>query len=65
MKKIWELKQSDKFTLNDVNYYVWGPIQRISQTSIIRICVNQQTNTLVEMNANQEVLLIENDGSSN
>lgn len=63
--KLWELKYSQKFVSGESTYYVYSPVQRISQTSIIRLCVNVESGLMVELNANLEVELVTDAGGSN
>lgn len=65
MKKLWELQYSQKFVSGEFTYYVYSPVQRISQTSIIRLCINVESGLMVELNANLEVELITDAGGSN
>lgn len=65
MKRLWELSYSQKFISGEATYYVYSPVRRISQTSIIRLCINVESGLMVELNANLEVEVITDAGSSN
>lgn len=55
MKKLWELNYSESFEFEGKTYYTYSNVQRVSNTEIIRLCIDTQTGLMVELNANIEV----------
>jgi hypothetical protein len=65
MVKLWSVGYKTKFVYGTKEYFVNSDLIRVSQTSIVLLCVDSTTQNVVELNSNLDVELITNDGDSN
>ena len=65
MKKLWSLAYTTPFTTNQKQYEVYSGLIRVSQSSIVVLCIDLTTQNVVELNANLDVELISNERDSN
>lgn len=59
--KLYSLTYNQLFKCSDKVYQVFSSIIRVSTTSIVVICIDQDTKQLVQLDANFDVELITND----
>jgi hypothetical protein len=65
MTKLWSLSFKTIFISNQKQYEVYSGLIRVSQSSIVILCIDLTTQNVVELNANLDVELITNDGDFN
>ena len=65
MKKIYSLQCQKLFNYAGKKYSVFSSIIRVSTTSIVVVCIDQETKNLVQLDANLDVEEVLNDGSIN
>jgi hypothetical protein len=65
MKKLYSLQYQKLFNYAGKNYSVFTQIIRVSTTSIVVVCIDQETKNLVQLDANLDVEEVTNDGSIN
>lgn len=59
--KLYFLTYQKLFKYSGKNYQVFSSIIRVSTTSIVVICIDEETKQLVQLDANLDVELITND----
>ncbi|MEY2739832.1 MAG: hypothetical protein RL259_1741 [Bacteroidota bacterium] len=65
MKKLYSVGFQKLFEYSGSTYSVVSSIIRVSTTSIVVICIDQETKNLVQLDANSDVEEVLNDGSIN
>ncbi len=65
MNKLFYLQYEKYFKFNSKIYQVFSSIIRVSTTSIVVVCIDQETKNLVQLDANLDVEEVTNDGSIN
>ena len=65
MKKLYAFQYQKLFKYSDKIYEVFSSIYRVSTTSIVVVCIDQETKNLVQLDANLDVEEVINDGSIN
>jgi hypothetical protein len=63
--KLYEVQFKKLFNYAGKNYSVFTTIIRVSTTSIVVVCIDQETKNLVQLDANLDVEEVLNDGSIN
>jgi hypothetical protein len=63
--KIYNLQYQKLFSYAGKNYSVFSSIIRVSTTTIVVVCIDQETKNLVQLDANLDVEEVTNDGSIN
>ena len=63
--KLYSLQYQKLFKYAGKNYSVFSSIIRVSTTSIVVVCIDQETKNLVQLDANLDVEEVINDGSIN
>lgn len=61
MKKLYNIPYSALFIYAGKNYSVFSFIIRVSTTSIVVVCIDQETKNLVQLDANLDVEEVTND----
>lgn len=65
MTKLWLLAFKTPFITNQKQYEVYSGLIRVSQSSIVVLCIDLTTQNVVELSANLDVELISNDRDNN
>ncbi|MEY2670890.1 MAG: hypothetical protein RLZZ577_1206 [Bacteroidota bacterium] len=65
MKKLYSVGFQKLFEYAGSTYSVVSTIIRVSTTSIVVVCIDQETKNLVQLDANLDVEEVLNDGSIN
>ncbi len=63
--KLYKIQYQKLFKYAGKTYSVFSSIIRVSTTSIVVVCIDQETKNLVQLDANLDVEEVTNDGSFN
>lgn len=61
MKKLWSLAYLKPFIYNQKQYEVYSGLIRVSESSIVVLCIDLTTQNVVELSANLDVELPTNE----